>query len=80
MQIENKGGNITIMRYYRQEGRKNKVVKEGVDLAFAQAWCSHQKTRKAGVWFDGYTSSASTKTPLYKHYEFNKISDLDYLK
>lgn len=79
MGVQNKGGNITIIRFFRKEGRKNKIVKEGVSLEFAQAWCSHPKTQKAGVYFDGYTSVASRNTPIYKHYEFNNTDDLDTL-
>jgi len=44
----------TIMRYY-QDGRDSKVIKTGLTLAEAQAWCKREDTHKPGEWFDGYT-------------------------
>ena len=44
-----------IYRYYRQEGKRAKLIKTGLTLEEAQSHCSDEKTRKAGVWFDGYT-------------------------
>lgn len=38
---------------YRYRGRK-RVIPNNVTLEEAQRHCQDPKTRKAGVWFDGY--------------------------
>jgi hypothetical protein len=50
-----------IVRFYRKEGKKNKVMKTGLTLEQAQAHCSDGKTHKAGEWFDGYTKQDSQR-------------------
>ena len=79
--MENKRGRYNIVRFFSKQGRRAKLVKSGVNRDFAVAWCSHENTRKAGKWFDGFTDRImDDKKPLFADYEYNKISDLDYLK
>lgn len=42
-----------IIRFY-SSGRK-KILHRGVTLEVAQLHCSDPRTKKAGVYFDGYT-------------------------
>ena len=42
-----------IIRFYKDHYR-NRVIKRGLTLEEAQAHCRSPKTRKEGVWFDGY--------------------------
>lgn len=44
-----------IYRFYAAD-KASELIKSGVTLEEAQAHCSDPKTRKAGKWFDGYTS------------------------
>lgn len=49
-----------IVRFYRRSGN-NKVIRRGLSLSEAQAWCKREdthKVRKDGsvVWFDGFTA------------------------
>lgn len=44
-----------IIRYYRNNKSKNqKVIRTGLTLEQAQAWCSREDTHKKDEWFDGY--------------------------
>ena len=45
-----------IVRFYRS-GRKT-IVHRNVTLEVAQLHCNDPRTRKEGVWFDGYTKEA----------------------
>jgi len=49
-----KGGKMyNVIRYFRKSGRR-KVIMRGVSLEIAQLHCRSDKTKRAGVWFDGY--------------------------
>ena len=44
-----------IVRYYAPSlNRKKRTIKTGLTLEQAQAHCNNPKTRKEGVYFDGY--------------------------
>jgi len=50
--------NYKIVRFYAPHlNRDNRVIKTGLTLEQAQAWCKDPSTRKEGQWFDGYTST-----------------------
>ena len=42
-----------IVRYFYQNGRR-RVIKHNVSLRIAQLHCGDPKTKRTGVWFDGY--------------------------
>ena len=42
-----------ITRFYSDD-RKPKTIKTGLTLKQAQKHCRDPKTRKEGIWFDGY--------------------------
>jgi len=46
-----------IVRFYREEGKPSKVMARGLTLEQAQEHCRDPKTKKDGVWFDGYTKA-----------------------
>ena len=48
------GDTYRIIRMYRDFNKRNKTIQTGLTLEEAQAHCSDPKTRKEGVWFDGY--------------------------
>jgi|WetSurMetagenome_2_1015567.scaffolds.fasta_scaffold63953_2 hypothetical protein len=43
-----------IVRFYRDGRINRKIMKKRLTLQQAQAHCNDPKTRKEGVWFDGY--------------------------
>jgi len=43
-----------IVRFYR-DGRPPRTIEKSVTLKEAQEHCRNPKTRKEGVYFDGYT-------------------------
>ena len=45
-----------IVRFYRADGRPQKVVKRNLTLDEARAHCCNPSTMKEGVWFDGFES------------------------
>jgi len=45
-----------IVRFYRDSDKKNRVITKGLTLKEAQKHCQNPKTRKEGVYFDGYTA------------------------
>ena len=42
--------------YYPGLNKKNRTIKTGLTLEQAQKHCNDPKTRKEGVYFDGYTA------------------------
>lgn len=46
-----------IVRFYYNPNRKSRTIKSKLTLEQAQAHCSDPKTRKEGVYFDGYTET-----------------------
>lgn len=43
-----------IVRYYKEMGKKPKVMREGVTLEEAKRHCNDKSTQKKGVYFDGF--------------------------
>ena len=43
-----------IIRFYRDEGKRSRIIKRNLTLAQAKKHTNDPKTRKAGVWFDGF--------------------------
>jgi len=43
-----------IVRFYRDPDRRSRTIKKRLTLEQAQAHCSDPRTRKEGVYFDGY--------------------------
>lgn len=54
-----------IVRFYRQGRINRKIMKKGLTLQQAQAHCNDPKTRKEGVWFDGYENMKYQIVRLY---------------
>lgn len=48
--------NYMIVRFYAESGKKHKVIKKGLTEEEAREHCNDPKTRKAGEWFDGFTT------------------------
>lgn len=44
-----------IKRFFSEEGKPAAIVFRGLNLEEAKKHCNDSKTRKEGVWFDGYT-------------------------
>lgn len=44
-----------IIRFFKDPSKKNKLIKKGLTLLEAQLHCKNPKTRKEGVWFDGFS-------------------------
>jgi len=44
-----------IVRFYSEMNKNSRVMHRGLTLEEAQRHCSDPKTRKEGVYFDGYT-------------------------
>lgn len=54
MKTSNKCAHYSIVRYYAQSGKENRIMKTGLSRAEAVEHCEDPKTSKAGVWFDGF--------------------------
>ena len=50
-----------IVRFFSKEGKKSKIISKGLSLEEAKAHCQREETRKAGIWFDGYTLQDSLR-------------------
>lgn len=48
-------GTYKILRYFRKEGKKPKVIRTGLSLEQAKEWCNKKSTSKKDEWFDGFT-------------------------
>jgi hypothetical protein len=44
-----------IYRYYSKPGKRPKLIKVVSSLEIAQLHCNDVRTKKEGVWFEGYT-------------------------
>lgn len=44
-----------IIRFFSDDLNDPKIIKTGLTLEEAREHCNRKDTRKAGVWFDGYT-------------------------
>ena len=69
--------NMAIVRFYKNAGIRRRVIKRGVTIREAQAWChdpetssttatsstARQRTKRVGEWFDGY---CNLKTATYR--------------
>lgn len=53
MKTNEVGKQYNIVRFYRKSMRR-KIIHRNVSLEVAQLHCNDPKTRKEGVWFDGY--------------------------
>ena len=43
----------SIVRFFKVHGRKSEIIKTGLTLSEAQAWCQREDTSTED-WFDGY--------------------------
>lgn len=48
-----------IVRFYKNSGRR-KIIHRGVSLEIAQLHCNDPRTKKDGVYFDGYIEETGT--------------------
>ncbi len=50
-----------IIRFYKEEKKhRRKLIKDGLTLKEAQKHCKDPKTRKEGIYFDGYEKDLCT--------------------
>jgi hypothetical protein len=61
-----------IIRFYRND-RKPKVMRKGLTLKEAQAHCNDPKTRKEGVYFDGYDEEKYKIIRMYRNGQKSRI-------
>ncbi len=46
-----------IIRFYRDSNKRSRTIKTRLTLEEAQKHCQDPKTRKEGVYFDGYSET-----------------------
>jgi len=61
-----------IIRFYKAD-RKPRVMQKGLTLKAAQAHCNDPKTRKEGVWFDGYDEEKYKIIRMYRNGQKSRI-------
>ena len=53
---------MIIRHWHPSQDRPNDIIKVGLSLESAQAWCNHPDTREDNVFFDGYTKESNHET------------------
>ena len=54
-----------IIRFYRDQSKRSKIIKRNLTLAQAKKHTNDPKTRKAGVWFDGFDKQTDSTRSGY---------------
>ena len=43
-----------IVRFFREDGKHSRIIKRNISESVAKLHCNDPRTRKEGVWFDGF--------------------------